>query len=1523
MPGSIILGQVTQINTHDVALALPNNLTGYLPITAISGGMTERVEALVEDDDEDGSEDGGEELDGPGKDDVDLNSTFFVGQYLRARVSSTHHESSVGGVSKGKRRIELCTDPRLANEGLSKAELVVNNMVQASVVSVEDHGLVMDFGLDDSSVRGFMSSREIARGLPLSSIRKGAVFLCLVIGHGSNGNIIKLSANPHKFANLKKTPFLSNAPTVDAFLPGTTAEILITEVGDAGIAGKVMGMLDVTADLIHCGASTEEKWDKKFKVGQKIKGRITCTFPTVEPKKLGFSLLEHVLTLSPLLAPTETESKDPVDVLPLSTPLPQATVVRVVPGLGLLLDVGVHNIPAFVHISRVADKKIETLSASTGPYKLRSTHPARIIGYNPIDGLYLASMEHSILEQPFLRVEDVKVGRVVKGTVEKLVVNASGVGGLLVKLADGVTGLVQEMHMADVKLSHPERKFREGLAVTARVLSTDPERRHLRLTLKKTLVNSDAPVLTCYKDASLTTQCPGTIVKILPSGAVVQFYGSVRAFLPVSEMSEAYIEDPSHHFRVGQVVNVRVLSVDADSQKMTVSCRDRAELGLKQASALESINIGNIVAGKVTAKSNDDVTIELRDSNLKATVRVDHLTDGSEQKNSSAMKKIRVGQQLTDLVVLQKNEDKRSITLSNKPSLVEDAEASKLIKAFEDLRKGSTVKGFVNNVTSSGVFVQFGGALTGLLPKRELSDDALLLPDFGLRRHQSISVTVLSIDHGQQRFIVSMKGNAEPRSDATEATKKGPDSADDTVVNAIDPNVTTIEDLTLGKITKARIASIKDTQINVQLADNVQGRIDVSSVFDSWDDIKDRKQPLRRFNTKDVVSVRILGVHDARNHRFLPITHRAGRVPVFELSARPSDLVKANAEMLTLDKVKVASTWIAFVNNIASDCIWVNLTPNVRGRLRHLDVSEDVSLLKDVHKNFPVGSALKVHATHVDVATNRLDLSARSVNSSNTSGFDSLAKGMVIPGRVTKVTERHVMVQLNDLASGPVSLTDLADDYSLANPTTYTKNEIVRVCVTDLDLANKRVFLSTRPSRVLNSSLSVKDPEVFSISQLKVNDILRGFVKNVADNGLFVSLSRHVTAYIRVSDLSDSFIKDWKSRFQVDQLVRGKVVAVDRLLNHVQMSLRSSVIDQDYVPPITFTDMKVGQVVTGTIRKTEDFGVFIVVDNSTNVSGLCHRSEIADQKVEDVKKLYKEADAVKAKVLKVEPEKRRISFGLKVSYFEALGDDEDEDGHDGMNGMALANESDADDDGEEAAESGDGGADLDTVQDFIADDGRAANQSAQSTESRAVASAMRAISGLQTGGFDWTASILDQGNKHTMSESADEAEPDQMKRKKRRKPKIKIDRTGNLDAHGPQSSDDFERLLLGQPDSSYLWLQYMAFQLQLSELAKAREIAERALQSIDMREETEKMNVWIGLLNLENTYGSDDTVEEVFKRACQYNDAQEIHERLASIYIQSGKTDVSYTSLLRNPSSPHLLTFCLTGHSTPPRCSKA
>ncbi|KAK5059685.1 hypothetical protein LTR84_009568 [Exophiala bonariae] len=1485
--GSLVLGQISAIGNRSLTVGLPNNLVGFVPITSISPQLSNRIQSLLDEGIDNNEASGGDEDEDDEKD-VVLSDYFRVGQFLRSSVTSTEQERS-GPKTQSRKRIELSIEPVLTNVGLNQTNLVSGATVQSSVTSVEDHGLAVDLALEQSSARGFILKKHLPRGVSLSDVKPGAVFLCTVLETSSNAKVIKLSAD------LSVGSTLRTAPTVDTFLPGTKAEILISHKTDAGIAGKVMGLLDVTADVVHSGSFKDrEAFNAKYDIGDKIIGRLICSFPLSDQKALGFSLLEHLSDIKAVETSDDTRNK-----LSISTIIKSATVIRVEPGLGIYVQLGGDAV-GFAHVSRLSDKKVESLSELTGAYKLGSEHKARILEYNSLDDLYIVSLQPSVLQQAFLRVDDVPVGAVVKVKIEKILINADGVNGLILNLAEGVTGLVPQTHMSDVELKHPERKFKEGLTVTARVMSKDVVRRRLRLTLKKALVNSDQKAWMSYDDIEVGNSTVGTLVKVDRAGAIVQFFGSVKGFLPVSEMSEAFIKDATEHFRVGQVLTVNAISVNPAEKRLTVTCRDVNAANPSTENTFAELQAGTITNGTVFEKSQNDILLRLEGSDAIARLILDHASDGSLKKRESAFSKIRVGQRLQDLVILQIQAKRRLVLISNKQSLVKAASDGTLLKSYEQLTENGTFTGFVSNIMDDGVFLSFAAGISGLIPRGQVPVDNENQPDFGMTKLQPVTARVTNIDYkgATPRFWLTMReGGSKPV--PTPSKKPEPQAENTSVVNPVDPTITAWSDFHVGRVTKARIISIKDTQINVELAKDVQGRIDASEAFDKWEDIKDRKKPLKQFSAKQELSVMIIGAHDTRNHRFLPLTHRASKNTVFELTSKSSAIADPKNASLSLESMANGSRWLAFVNNISDSGLWVNISPSIRGRIRATDVSDDLSLVADLQTNYPLGSALRVQVISVDVEKNRLDLSAKSDSAASSLSLESISAGLVLPGRVTRISDRNIVVQLSDQVVGVVDLIDMADDYNESNPAKYEKNDVLRVCVLKVDAPNKKVTLSVRPSKALSSSFPVTDPEITSVKQLAVNDVVRGFIRNVADKGVFVTLGHGVTAFVRVSNLSDSYLKEWKNHFQRDQLVKGKIIFLDEASGNVQLSLKESALDPKYKAPLVFNDLKLGEIVTGKVVKAEAFGVFILVDNSENVRGLCHRSEIAEQRIEDASKLFNEGDKVKAKVLKLDAANRKINFGMKASYFADENDVDDDADSDGVSvdeggvdldiGMEDVDEVAADEDEEEDDEENEDevnhGESADS--DIEADD----------SEDEATSAALTSTQpkGLNVGGFDWYGlSEPTSSSKRaaaTSDSEDDEAPTAKTSKKKRKRADIQIDHTGDLDRDGPQSIDDYERLLLSEPDSSLLWLQYMAFHLELGDADHARSIGERALKSIGLGQEAEKLNVWIALLNLENAYGDDESIDAIFKRACEYNDPQDIYSRLASIYIQSGKRD--------------------------------
>ncbi|RVD80720.1 uncharacterized protein DFL_008614 [Arthrobotrys flagrans] len=1463
VPGQLVFGFISKITKKDVAIALPNSLVGYAPLTSISEQYTNQLQASLEQD-EDGmdidKEGDAEETESeiPG-----LDMLFEVNQPIRAYVMNVSTGGTGTGEKKQRKHIELSLLPTLTNPGITKTEVVKGITLQASVKSIEDNGFIMDLGLD--FVSGFMGKSDC--GAPPNTIKVGRTFLCHILGLASGGKVVQLASDFHKSIKGKsgKDAAVGDGPTIDCFLPGTMAsKALITDVRDNGIVCTVMGSIDVTVDLFHSGCFSSEVLQTKYKAGNHITLRLLATIPGSENKKFAGSLLTHVKEMGP-----QTQSgKLALSKLPIGAIKSDAAVKHIIPGVGLILNIGLGNTMVFVHISRISDKKIDSI-LTTGPYKVGSKHAIRILDYNSMDGLLLASMEPKVLSQRYLRMEDVKPGDVVKGKISRFIG-----GGMLVGIEEGLEAYVPEMHMSDIVLQHPEKKFREGAAVKGRILRVDLDSRRIKMTLKKAIVNSEGPVFADYIDVEEDEETPGTIVKLMPTGAILEFYGEVRGFLPVSEMSEAFIKNPMEHFKVGQTLNVHVISSDPMEKKVRLSCRSgEAESSKEKAEALQNIALGSIVEGSIIEKSNDDVVLSLQEG-IKGLIVLGQLTDGSKEKNLATFKKLRAGQRLVDLVVLRKDEMRNIVYLSAKPSLVKASKSDTLIKSFLDVKIGSAVAGFVKEITHFGVFVAFINGITALLPRKALPKEVEDLPDFGYQRLQSITCYVTDIIPSREQFTLSLRPQPTVEAPKPKQSEKPQATTSTALVNPVDTKILTIEDLERAEVAKGRITAIKPTQINIDLADNLKGRVDVSEFFNDWDSIKNKKHPLLRqgLTIGQEIDVKVIGIHDVKSRKYLPISHRvSGKLPTFELSTKQVAATKTKC-LVKYSDLKKEETYLAFVNNVQQDHLWVNLSPSVRGRVKLLEISDDVTALGNLEKHYPVGTALRVSVLDVDVDTGKLNLTARYHGNNKPLDWSSITEGMMIPAKVIKISEGKVIVQLTETVLGSISLADMADDFDKADVENFNTNSIVRVCVLNVDTSNKKIRLSTRPSRILDSSAKVRDVEVKSAADIKVGNRYRGFVTNVADNGVYIHLGGTAVARARISDLSDEFVKDWKKVFTVHQLVKGKVMSVDLDTNQININLKKSVISG--TAKKTIADYKVGDFVDGHIRKVMEYGCFIVIEGSDNVSGLCHKSRMSNENADvDPSKLFAEGDLVKAKILKVDRSKGKISLGLKASYFKDLPDEELVPKESTEEQLIIQ----ADSDEEMEDDEGEGGVKLNTTADGVTITG---------------------IDRPSTSFFskfnkpNWTATAATDAMDAMFPDEApsgSDSEDDSARKQKKKKSAIKVDLTGDLDTRQPQSDSDYERLLLADPNDSLLWMAYMAFTVTSGDVVTARAISERAVKKIDHRNEDSKLNIWLARLNLELEFGTPETLDVAFKSACQYNDGKKVHQGLVSVYIQTGK----------------------------------
>ncbi|KAG7665962.1 RRP5 [[Candida] subhashii] len=1446
IPGTFILGQIKNIGKLDLTLELGDNLVGYVPITSINPYITQIIEKYEESSDEEEEESEDDE----DMDDVtvattkpkkakqefpDLQSLFQIGSWLKTKV--------VNSKDSKKRRIELNIEPDEVNESMEPEDLLPGNLLQVSVTSVEDHGIILDIG--KAVISGFMSNKEIKNAkLELENIHEGSVLLASIISKPSGRTITLRPANSN--SNPKKAT-VTSISSVDAIQPGIIVDALVSDINKNGLVAKVFGLVDATINMAHLQEFNFQSLKHKYTIGNNVKARVLAVLLKSGTKKLMLSVLPNVMQLG-----DDTAAKEALEAFPIGHKFEEVSIVGADSNY-LFVKFGSSQLFGQVHNSKIDEDK------SLDDYPIGSKHKARVLGFNAIDNLLVMSLDSKVVNAEYLRSKDIPVGTLLTGC-EILKVHPES-GGIDIKILDEFNAFVPGNQMSDIKLVYPERKFRIGSKVKGRVIGHQGNK--VLVTLRKALVNlEEDEVLSKFEDATIGFKTHATVEKFVHGGAIVSFFGNLKAYLPKNEISETFVENASDHLRLGQIVNTRIMDINEEQKRLVVTLKQSTDLSSSQKSAISDLKPGSsIVNAIIVEKTKDSVLVELEGTNLRGVIYSGQLSDANYEQNRALAKKLEIGTKL-EVLILEKDFKARTVIATAKKSLIDAAKQGAIPLSFQDIRvDDKMLRGYIKSVTNFGLFVSFAGKLTGLVLAKYATENPNEDLSKKFYKHQSVACRVIRIDEENKRFLLSLTG-----SDNAEAEE---------LVNPVDKTKKMISDYVPGIITKATIKAIKGTQLNVQLADNLQGRIDVTQCFNSWEEIKDHHQPLSQFTKGDTLSVKVIGFHDAKNHKFLPITHRkSNKNTILELSILEKEL-KSDQPFndLKMSEIKTGDKFMAFVNNISKGFVWVSITPSIKGHVSFMELTDDVSIFNDIENKLPVGTALQVKVKENDNEHHTLILTAtsKSINS-----IQDIKIGEKYPGRVVKVKESFVLVELGKNVVASSFITDALNDYSEKLDHVFQVNSYVVATVLDIDLEENKIAVSLRNENAVDKLIN-------SVEDLSRGDIVKGFIKNIANNGVYVALGRSIHALVRISDLSDSYLKDWKKYFKPHQLVTGKISACKEE-GRVLMTLKESEVNGDLNVLKRFDDLEVGQIFEGSVKRATEFGVFVQLDGTLNISGLCHRSEIAENKVENASSLFGEGDRVKVRILKIDPAKQQLSLGMKASYFGVEAEDEEDEDVE-----MKESDDEAEVDEEDAEESEDEeDIDMDSAEEGESEE-ESEDEDEEDEDEDEQDKPESAFTGLSTNGFDWTASILDQAEDN--ESSSDEEDFTQEKKRKKKSKHAVEDKTGDLNTRAPQSVADFERLLIGNPNSSIMWMNYMSFQLQLSEVEKAREIGERALKTINYREEQEKMNIWIALLNLENTFGSDESLEATFKRSCQYMDSFIMHQKLVSIYTMSEKFD--------------------------------
>ncbi|WP_058307567.1 30S ribosomal protein S1 [Gracilibacillus massiliensis] len=250
------------------------------------------------------------------------------------------------------------------------------------------------------------------------------------------------------------------------------------------------------------------------------------------------------------------------------------------------------------------------------------------------------------------------------------------------------------------------------------------------------------------------------------------------------------------------------------------------------------------------------------------------------------------------------------------------------------------------------------------------------------------------------------------------------------------------------------------------------------------------------------------------------------------------------------------------------------------------------------------------------------------------SEIKELSVGDIVQGKVVKVEEKHVLVDIGHKVEGIVPISELS---ALR---IETANDVVSEG-DELELQVKKV---EDEEIVLSKKAVIAEKAWEDLKEKFENDeIINATVRDVVKGGLVVDVG--VRGFIPASLVETHYVEDFAD-YQ-DQSLTLKIVELDKEQNRIILSHRAVIEQEAQEKKKTLLDsIEEGQEIEGTVQRITDFGVFVDIGG---LDGLVHISQLAHSHVEKASDLVSEGDSLRVKVLSVDKENERVSLSHKAT----------------------------------------------------------------------------------------------------------------------------------------------------------------------------------------------------------------------------------------------------------------------------------
>ena len=385
-----------------------------------------------------------------------------------------------------------------------------------------------------------------------------------------------------------------------------------------------------------------------------------------------------------------------------------------------------------------------------------------------------------------------------------------------------------------------------------------------------------------------------------------------------------------------------------------------------------------------------------------------------------------------------------------------------------------------------------------------------------------------------------------------------------------------------------------------------------------------------------------------------------GRVPLKEFGASvPSvgDIIDVFVEryesregtaILSYTKARAEKAWKDLEKTVAEgidpegtiiDVVRGGFTVDINGVFAFMPSSQvdhkpirDAKSLIGLKDKFRV---LKMDALRTNAIVSRRAIQSDTIAAAQKEAMKNISLGAVLEGTVKNITDYGVFVDLGGI-DGLLHVTDLSWKRVNHPRELVHVGETIKVKVIQFDPESHRISLGMKQLE--------EDPWETASRAFNVGDTVTGKVSSLTDYGAFIDLGNNIEGLVHMSELSWTNKNIHPSKvLQNGQDVTVTVLGIDQDKRRISLGYKQLQPN----PWKQFAEThNVGDVITGPIKNTTEFGLFVAL--TSELDGMVHISDLSWNKLdeEELKKFVR-GQEVTAKILDINPEKERVTLGIK------------------------------------------------------------------------------------------------------------------------------------------------------------------------------------------------------------------------------------------------------------------------------------